>query len=497
MLLLPRALLLAAGSFDDFLDAAADRGEPVLVEFFAPWCGTCRMVAPEVQRAAEIARALALPVALASVDVDAQAALAERFGVTSYPTFLLFRAGASGAAEPFPMLSVGEAYVAGLGKLLGLGEAADIVPAKLYDGAAAEDAALQLASWLFWRGANEGRIATTLVLFEPPAGAAADPAADAAARALFDAVARELLRNPNFRFAVARGAFVVEDFEAAPDRASIVLFKDHDEGRAEFPAARAAGGAARAAELADWVKAQAVPLAVQVTHKNLQRYRKNVELLALFFVTDAQADSRATRARLLARLAEAAYALEARGAVRRGNFTLGLANGGKYVSWLHHYGLDGSRLPALVLERPASEELFAAGGSGGGSDDIATAGACDAAALAVHNAELLALDTGARAVELAGFCSGNASASVVGADGEAATGAGAGAPATAEAVAAGTGALTWVDVPVARLVDWLEAAILRGAGRVSDVGVEPAPVRAGGERIAAAGDAIFEEKLAE
>jgi thiol-disulfide isomerase/thioredoxin len=508
----PALVPLDEASFDDFLDAAADAGKPVLVGFLASWCGTCRMVSPEFRRAAELARELALPLALAAVDVDASRALTERFGVTTYPTFLLFRNGGGGGGapqppEPFPMLSVGEAYVAGLGRMLELGAAADVLPAKEFGGAGAGAAgADELASWLFWRGAHEGKIATTLVLFDPlasagaGAGAAGGAPEDVAARATFGAVARDLMRNPNLRFAVVRSALGFEDFEADAHRASIVLYKDHDEGRAVFeaPAAAAAAGAEGAAALAAWVQAQNVPLAALVTHKTLQRYRKNVELLALFFVTDAQADSRATVARLLARLTAVAGGLAARGVVRRGNFTLGLANGGKYVSWLHHYGLDGDRLPALVLERPATGELYALSEGAGA---FAAAGACDAAALAQHNAAAAAVDPERRAVELPGFCGlgGEAAAAVsVGADGSATEAAAAAAapPAPAEQVASGAAALTWVSVPEAQAAAWLERAVSEGHGRV-EAGVEPAPVKPGGEAIAAAGAAIFEEKISE
>jgi len=514
----PALVALDEASFDDFLDASADAARPVLVGFFAPWCGTCRMVSPEFTRAAALAHDLALPLALAAVDVDASRALTERFDVTTYPTFLLFRAGGGGAAgapslpQPFPTLSVGEAYVAGLGRMLELGAAADVLPAKEFGGAGAGAAgADELASWLFWRGAHEGKIATTLVLFDPlAAGAGAGSPEDAAARAAFGDVARDLMRNPNLRFAVVRSAVGFEDFEADAHRASIVLYKDHDEGRAVFEAplalgaagaagaSGAAGAAANAAALAAWVQAQNVPLAALVTHKTLQRYRKNVELLALFFVTDAQADSRATVARLLARLSAVAGGLAARGVVRRGNFTLGLANGGKYVSWLHHYGLDGERLPALVLERPATGELFALHE---GAVGFAAAGACDAAALAEHNAAAAAIDPERRAVELPGFCGAGAGAGAVsvGADGEAAEAAAAAAaapPAPAEQVAAGTAALTWVGVPEAQAAAWLERAVREGAGRV-EAGVEPAPVKPGGEAIAAAGAAIFAEKISE
>ena len=63
----------------------------VLVDFFATWCGPCRMVAPVLE---ELAEKYAGRMEIVKVDVDQSQSLAMRFGVQSIPTLLLFKNGA-------------------------------------------------------------------------------------------------------------------------------------------------------------------------------------------------------------------------------------------------------------------------------------------------------------------------------------------------------------------------------------------------------------------
>src|ERR1700674_187882 len=78
---------VSAGDFESLVLKSA---EPVVVDFWAEWCGPCRMIAPALE---EIAGQLGNKVKIVKLNVDENPGTAAKYGIMSIPTLMLFKNG--------------------------------------------------------------------------------------------------------------------------------------------------------------------------------------------------------------------------------------------------------------------------------------------------------------------------------------------------------------------------------------------------------------------
>ncbi len=74
------------GKFNELIS----KDQPVLVDFYADWCGPCQMMAPVLK---EVAQEMGDKVKIIKIDVDKNQPIAQQFGVRSIPNIILFKSG--------------------------------------------------------------------------------------------------------------------------------------------------------------------------------------------------------------------------------------------------------------------------------------------------------------------------------------------------------------------------------------------------------------------
>jgi len=236
-------LVLTDKNFQEALDA----NEFILVEFYAPWCGHCKALAPEYAKAAGILAEKGSPIALAKLDATEEPKIAEQFEVRGYPTLKFFRNGKDTE----------------------------------YNGGRTADT---IVSWL---EKKTGPAAKTLATVDEAKAFVADN--DIAIIGFFDSVdsdgAKAFLaaagNMDDFPFAITSEAAVLAEYKAA----GVVIFKNFDEGRNDME------GEVTEESVTAFVAGNSLPLVVDFSQDTAQKiFSGDIKSHLLLFMSGVAED---------------------------------------------------------------------------------------------------------------------------------------------------------------------------------------------------------------
>jgi len=218
-------LVLTEANFQEAIDA----NEFLLVEFYAPWCGHCKALAPEYAKAAQTLAEKDSPIKLGKVDATEESKLAEKFDVRGYPTLKFYK---NGKDQEYTGGRTADTIVTWLEKKTG-------PPAKTLENVEAAKAFI---------AENEIAIIGFFKDLE-----SADAKSFLAAASTMD----------DYPFGIASEATVFEEYKVAAS--GIVLFKNFDEGRNDLE------GEVTEEAIVKFVSGNALPLVVEFNQETAQK----------------------------------------------------------------------------------------------------------------------------------------------------------------------------------------------------------------------------------
>jgi protein disulfide-isomerase A1 len=228
----------------DTFDPAVQQFKNVLVEFYAPWCGHCKALAPEYVKAAAALKEAGSEIKLAKVDATEEPSLGERFQVKGYPTIKFFRGG---KPTEYGGGRTGDEIVAWLNKKTG-------------------PPAASLTTVDEAKAAIAKQEVTVVGFFKDQSSAAAKAFLEVAAET-DDAV-----------FALTASDAVFDEYKVSHD--SVVLFKSFDEGRADLTSDISVQS------IKDFIAAHRMPLVTEFSQETAQKiFGGDIKTHMLLFVS--------------------------------------------------------------------------------------------------------------------------------------------------------------------------------------------------------------------
>merc|ERR1712215_512863 len=246
---------------NDNFQEAVDGNEFILVEFYAPWCGHCKALAPEYAKAAGILAEKDSPIKLAKVDATEESSVAEKFEVRGYPTLKFFK---NGKAMEYGGGRTADTIVSWVEKKTG-------PPAKT------------LASLEEAKAFTDGKSVAIIGFFK-------DETTDAAKEFLAAAGMMD-----DFEFGITGDDAVFKEYGVEGE--TVLLLKDFDDGKAVL------SEGITEESVAAFVSSESLPLVIDFNHETAQKIFSGEIKSHLLVFSSAKAESHADTLAMLKEIA--------------------------------------------------------------------------------------------------------------------------------------------------------------------------------------------------
>jgi len=280
----------------------------LMVEFFAPWCGHCKHLAPHYEQAATELKTSSLHLAAVDADTENNRPLAQRFGIRGFPTLKFFR---NGEPTDYEGPRTSEAIVAFMKR--------QNLPSVVLLEDPTEATVFSESDNVITVGFFDSATSPEYVEFQQTA---------------------ESLRNTHTFGAVINNAGINGRFEVVKTPA-VILFKKFDEGRASFDG--------EFSNLKSWVTLESLRLIDEIGGNNYKTYVDAGIPLGYLFVEPNVEGQKDQYLEILKPLAQKS----------KGKMNWVWIDWTKYAKHAENLGLSGTKVPSVAIENPVNGQHFA------------------------------------------------------------------------------------------------------------------------------------------